>query len=175
MRIHNILWLMVGIVFLLSCSASQFGWKAEDDMRDQRATKSGFIEDFDPLSLDDDDIVVTPDQKPTPEAEDEKPQPAIQKPIQEKSTPEIVQGFRVQLLATGDESQAREAQKSAIFRFEEGVYLAFEPPLYKLRIGDCRTRKEAEELRQKAIRNGFDDAWIVPSKIQIGKGDQSIR
>lgn len=167
MRIHDVRWLIVGIFFMLSCSASQFGWKAEDEIRNQRAEKSGFIEDFDPLSLNDDDIVITPVEKPLPSAEEEKPAPIMQTPTPDKSTPEIMQGYRVQLLATGDEPQAREAQKSAIFRFEEGVYLVFEAPLYKLRIGDCQTRREAEELRQKAVRNGFHDAWIVPSKIQI--------
>ena len=174
MRIADVRWLIVGIIFFLSCSASQFGWKAEDDMRNQRAEKGGFIEDFDPLSLDDDDIVITPVAKPPPPAEEDKPAHITPTQAPEKSTPAIIQGYRVQLLATGDEPQAREAQKSAIFRFEEGVYLVFEPPLYKLRIGDCQTRKEAEDLREKAIRNGFHDAWIVPSKIQLRRDNPSI-
>ena len=40
---------------------------------------------------------------------------------------------------------------------------------------DCKTRKEAEELREKAVRNGFRDAWVVPSKIVVKNKGQSIR
>jgi len=71
----------------------------------------------------------------------------------------------VQLLATSDEEMAREEKKRAVFKFEDKVYLIFDAPMYKIRVGDCLTRKEAEELKKQAVSQGFTDAWIVPSQV----------
>ena len=167
--------LLVLILFMFSCSASQFGWKAESESGDRAGDKGRYLEDFDPLSLDDDDIVIR-SVKNADSTNDEDESILIgTQPESEESAQEMVQGYRVQLLATGDEFQAREAKKNAIFRFEEGVYLIFEAPLYKLRIGDCQTRREAEQLRENAVRNGFGDAWIVPSRIFLKKDAQRVQ
>jgi len=159
------------ILLMFSCSTSQFGWKTEPESG--KKEKSSYLEDFDPLSLDDDDIVVHPMEK-SPESEVmERPEPERALAGSENHIEEMVRGYRIQLLATGDDVQAREAKKDAIFTFEENVYLVFEAPLYKLRVGDCRTKKEAEELREVAIRRGFRDAWIVPSKVYRSIEDES--
>ena len=151
----------ITIVILTACSTSQFGWKAEGDS----ASKSKYIEDFDPLSLEDDDIVIGPTGRASSSDDEDVSLLSPSDSRAGESEPEMIPGFRVQLLATGDELQAREAKRDAIFKFQVGVYLVFEAPMYKLRIGDCRTRKEAEALRGQAVRSGFRDAWIVPSKI----------
>ena len=175
MKTNRIPLIIVPFLFLLSCSASQFGWKAKTETDDKGKEKSDLLEDFDPLSLRDDDIVITPTEKTSKTNETEKRETENRVISIDQPEPELVQGYRVQLLATGDEIQAREAKKNAIFRFSEGVYLVFEVPLYRLRIGDCKTRKEAEELREKAVRNGFRDAWVVPSKIVVKNKGQPIR
>jgi len=156
-------WLIIFVLFLFSCSTSQFGWKREPEPGGKE--KSVFKEDFDPLSLNDDDIVILPEETTSQKEVVEKPvheKPAVG---EEKSGEEMIQGYRIQLLATGDEAQARKAKRDAIFKFQEHVYLVFEAPLYKLRVGDCQTKKEAEALRKEAAQKGFRDAWIVPSKV----------
>ena len=166
--------LLVLILFMFSCSASQFGWKADSESGKRTGDKGRYLEDFDPLSLDDDDIAIRPDKTEASTDDEEKPILIETQPESDDASPETVQGYRVQLLATGDEFQAREAKKNAIFRFQEGVYLVFEAPLYKLRIGDCQTRREADQLRENAVRNGFRDAWIVPSRIFLKKDTQRV-
>ena len=161
--------LMVLCVIVVSCSSSQFGWKEGQETSDKEIRNKRLLENFDPLSLEDDDIVIRPVEKTSQSDEIESREREERDQTTEKITPEMVQGYRVQLLATGDEIQAREAKKNAIFRFQEGIYLVFEAPLYKLRLGDCQTRKEAEELRDRAVRNGFPDAWVVPSKVHLTK------
>ncbi len=167
--------MIVLILLMLSCSASQMGWKAESDTEGKIGEKRNLLEDFDPLSLNDDDIVITPVLRTSTTNNIVRREQETRIINEERSEDEMVQGYRVQLLATDDEFNAREAKKNAIFRFEEGVYLVFEAPHYRLRIGDCQTRSEAEALREKAIRNGFRDAWIVPSKIFPQRGTEIIR
>jgi len=156
-------WLIIFVLFLFSCSTSQFGWKREPEPVEKE--KNVFKEDFDPLSLNDDDIVILP-ESPTSQKVVAK-RPVHEKPAvgEEKSGQEMIKGYRIQLLATRDEAQARKTKRDAIFKFQEHVYLIFEAPLYKLRVGDCQTEKEAEALRKKAREKGFRDAWIVPSKV----------
>jgi hypothetical protein len=74
-------------------------------------------------------------------------------------------GFRVQIFVGGDEFEARQMEEQALMSFDESVYLIFDSPNYKIRIGDCKTRTEANELRQRAVGSGYKDAWVVQCKI----------
>ena len=157
--------LIILIAIVLSCSSNKFGWKDETGSETGNERTTGFIEDFDPLTLNDDDIVVPADREDASDEGIQRGETEKITPVDERSTDEMVQGFRVQLMATGDGEQAREERRSAVFNFQEHVYLIFEAPLYKIRVGDCLNRREAEALRSEAIRKGFRDAWIVPSKV----------
>ncbi len=77
----------------------------------------------------------------------------------------LVEGFRVQLLATREESEARRARDDARAGFPENSYLLFDNPYYKLRLGDCLTRTSADSLQQRAVSKGFTGAWIVRSLV----------
>jgi len=77
----------------------------------------------------------------------------------------MVEGFRVQLMATRDESEARRARDDARTYFPENSYLLFDNPYYKLRLGDCLTRTSADSLQQRAVNKGFNGAWIVRSLV----------
>jgi hypothetical protein len=73
----------------------------------------------------------------------------------------MVEGYRIQLLATQDEDEARRARTDARSYFPENSYLLFDDPYYKLRLGDCLTRNSADSLQQRAMGKGFSGAWIV--------------
>lgn len=102
----------------------------------------------------------------------EAPAKVEEEPIPEKFQKEIKRweeqerpGWRVQILATTMDKQARDAQREAVVKFSEGVYIIYDPPMYKLRVGNCETREEAQELRKFAVALGYRDAWIVRDKI----------
>ncbi|MCK5521004.1 MAG: hypothetical protein KAI81_07815 [Candidatus Marinimicrobia bacterium] len=78
-----------------------------------------------------------------------------------------IQGFRVQLISTQDISQAEVVELRAIELFENDVYLVFEYPNYKVRVGNFIDIKETGSTEIKARRNGFPRAWTVPSEINI--------
>jgi len=76
-----------------------------------------------------------------------------------------VLGYRVQIISTPFEEVAREVRNEALLKFEEPVYMVFDAPYYKVRIGDCVSRFDAEELQQKAIEKGFAQAWVVRTMV----------
>ncbi len=172
MRYSTICGYLVVVLLLLSCSASQFGWQ-EGPVTGENES-SGYIEDFDPLTLNDDDIVIESADRTEPSEEPQSSELEIPSSPLPGNTEEMVQGYRVQLLISRDEELATEAKKRAIFQFpEEDVYMVFETPYYKIRIGDCLTEKGAEQLMNEAIRKGYDDAWRVQSKVYRKSGSDS--
>ena len=126
--------------------------------------KFQYDESFDPLSLDDDDIVIAEASLTKKEIENK---PVV---IEEKIIPKEMNGFRVQILATKNIETASLFEQEATERFgslEHKTYLIFEAPLYKIRVGDCKERAEAEDLRDLAKQYNYREAFIVKCKIQF--------
>ena len=48
----------------------------------------------------------------------------------------------------------------------EQIYIIFELPNYKLRVGNFLNRKEAENFQKKIVRLGYRTAWVVPTMIE---------
>ena len=47
------------------------------------------------------------------------------------------------------------------------MYTDFETPLYKLRIGSFKNRKNAEEAIESISKLGAKDAWIIRTKVKF--------
>ena len=77
-----------------------------------------------------------------------------------------IEGFRVQVFATQDRNRADELQDELKIKFNEKIYIIFEAPIYKLRVGDFFDRDDAELMRMKLVSSNFPSAWIVRTKIQ---------
>lgn len=127
-----------------------------------------YDESFDPMSLNDDDIVIGPETSANQTA---STGPAKETVVDAKDPrKKEINGFRVQLLATSNIETASLSEQEATDRFDKlghHTYLLFEAPLYKVRIGDCRTRELAETLRELAIDNGYNGAFIVKTKVIV--------
>ncbi|HDR06259.1 MAG TPA: SPOR domain-containing protein [Candidatus Coatesbacteria bacterium] len=76
-----------------------------------------------------------------------------------------VDGFRVQLFAGSNEANARQLAREAESLLGVPVYVSFIDGYWKVRAGDCRTRAEAETLRNRARNAGYSDAWIAADKV----------
>ena len=76
-----------------------------------------------------------------------------------------VPGYRVQLIATRSMTEAQAIRKEALLDFTEYVYLTFDDPYYKVRIGDILTRHEANDLQEVAIARGYVEAWVVRTMV----------
>ena len=77
-----------------------------------------------------------------------------------------VPGYQVQIAALSNQEESMEIRRSAMLKFTEDVYLIFDSPYYKVRVGNCITRNQAEDLQRKAVRLGFPDAWIIRTTVE---------
>ena len=77
-----------------------------------------------------------------------------------------VEGFRIQLLATQDRFNAEKFKSELEKIYKNKIYIIFEAPNYKVRVGDFIDRKSAEEMRQNLSKKGYTTAWIIRSKIE---------
>ncbi len=76
-------------------------------------------------------------------------------------------GFRVQVLAAGSETSAEALKLELQKKIGAPVYVELIEGLYKVRVGDCTDRSEAEALLRRCREAGYRDAWIVPALVTI--------
>jgi hypothetical protein len=83
---------------------------------------------------------------------------------------EIAQGFRIQIFATPNIDEANAMKMAAAQSvIEDSIYVVFDPPLYKVRLGDFQTRVEANQKLATLVDKGFPDAWVVSDRIVLRK------
>jgi hypothetical protein len=152
--------LIILVVLYMGCAGTREPVKEEPIVE----SLPRYDESFDPLTLNDDDIIIVAATNNQAQKTDPKT------PVKQETVLKEINGFRVQILATKNIETASLFEQEATERFEsleQKTYLVFEAPLYKIRIGDCKDRTEAEQLRDTAKQYGYREAFIVKSKIQI--------
>jgi len=82
---------------------------------------------------------------------------------------EVSEGFRIQIFESTVASIARAEAKRFQNILGDTVYIDFETPLYKLRIGNFIDRKSAEKTISAISRLGAKDSWIIRTKIDMVK------
>ncbi len=79
-------------------------------------------------------------------------------------------GWRVQIFFdSGNNSKSRAFSKKGEFMTkypDMPVYLMFQSPYYKVRVGDFRSRIDAEGFKQKIVGE-FTDAFVVKDEINF--------
>jgi len=173
---------MIGavMVLVLSCGGQNL-------QRQEVGTEEPYQE-FDPMSLDDDDVSLaeiwgtkTPQvrehealrkreatSEEGDEASEEEGEPADSTEVKAVEMEEV-QGWRVQIFASERSEAAQRVKAEAMDIFDVPVYLQFEVPYYRVQIGDCRTLTEAEELVRVAKRKGYSTSFRVRTLILVAK------
>ncbi len=82
-------------------------------------------------------------------------------------TTRVVSGYRVQLYAGRDIKLAQDVKENAESLFEVPIFLIFMAPQYKVRAGNFENREHAQQLCEIAHQQGYRDAWVVQSQIEI--------
>jgi len=77
------------------------------------------------------------------------------------------QTFRIQIGATELFGDARREKQIAEEVFDQPVYLDYEVPYYKLRVGSFADRRSAEQYLQKAKMAGYKTAWVVTVRVAV--------
>ena len=78
----------------------------------------------------------------------------------------IIEGFRVQVLATRTRENADQLRQILAEGYAEEIYIVFEAPNYKVRMGNFIDRRQAESLRQTLVKSGYLSAWIIRTRIE---------
>jgi hypothetical protein len=168
-KLSDLVWsLKIGVLVCLSlallcCSSIKQASKKDLQKENQPV---GYDESFDPLTLNDDDLEITADTTRTTGDTAKTKDSATPQAMAAKEA----DGFRVQILATNNIENASLTEQEATARFGSlgfKVYLIFEAPLYKIRVGDCVDRNAAEELRDKAKELGYSGAFIVKTQVNL--------
>lgn len=85
--------------------------------------------------------------------------------IQVPDPKDFTEGWRVQLSANSTLADADARARAARVKFTEPVYVEYEPPFYKVRVGDFLTRAEAESMATRARAEGYEGAWVVETLV----------
>jgi len=77
------------------------------------------------------------------------------------------QAYRVQIFTGLVYGEARQAAQVAEEIFDQPVYIDYEVPNYKVRVGSWADRYAAERYQQKAREAGYSNAWVVMVKVNV--------
>ena len=81
------------------------------------------------------------------------------------SVQSVSEGYRVQVLATRYFERADSLAVIMKSTLSDSVYVDFEAPNYKVRVGDFIDRDSAESLQQELVQMGYNSAWILRARI----------
>lgn len=163
-KLHISFLTLLVFLLILNCGGSQ-KMTSKKSAADREPTSGIINEFFDPLILDEDELRWT--KTNAVESKSDQVNTIFSQKEDTESASEAITGYRVQICAVSDEEKARQVQREAILKFPtEEVYLIYDTPYYKVRVGNCTTRLEADQLQLFATQNGFEDAWVVRTKIK---------
>ncbi len=166
MKLYQTLFIFIFSLVLFFACAGQGGVRVVTSPKTPTTSVKGFEnmrEDFDPAALDDYGIEVEESQTGFSGMDD----PILNTVEMLKDS--IGTGYRVQLIQTTEPEKAKDVERDAILRFDEGVYRIFDPPFYKVRVGDFADWYDAEKIQKLAIQKGFREAWVVRTKVNLKK------
>ncbi|MFC1606914.1 SPOR domain-containing protein [Candidatus Latescibacterota bacterium] len=144
-------------------------------------------EDIDPFALGDEfalignstvplpqkKIIDTPIKKTPPITE---PEPRAEKNSRTESTfrssemppaDSEIMGFRVQIGFFSQESDAQEFARKAESRIKDKVYIVYEAPFFRVRVGDYTKREEADDSVRYLKSIGYKRSWWIRTTINI--------
>lgn len=168
--------LLIPTILLIACGSQKQVVKTNTAPQEEKVAQKQAPRWFDPNTLEEKDIEISARQKS--EKIDLPDAMKTKEPLESETQKEanrIVDGFRIQLQASKSSEKMEKALKIAKNYFNPRgyeVYLVYESPLYKLRVGDATTRKHAEKILEISRATGYRDSWIVPDMVN-GALDQA--
>ena len=77
----------------------------------------------------------------------------------------MVAGYRVQVYTTQNISEADSILTLTDSLFNGEAYLQFDAPLYKIRVGNLKSRANAETLQLVTRKKGFPRSWVLRTRV----------
>ena len=76
------------------------------------------------------------------------------------------EGYRLQIFESSSVEETNRTLRKFERSLKDSIYMVFEAPLYKLRLGNFITKKEAEKQKENLNKKGYKNIWIVRSRIE---------
>lgn len=156
-NVRILLSFLIAVSVLSSCSAGSL-----TEHKTDKSAGNSVNDWFDPLLLNDDDIIIDGIEMPTFSN--------TSKEIFDTSNIDyniMVEGYRVQVYATQNISEADSILSLADSLFNGETYLQFDAPYYKIRVGNLKSRANAETLQIATRKNGFPRSWVLRTSVFV--------
>lgn len=155
---YSVVILLSVLLFVSGCAPREVIRDDNDD--DFSANLREYEREFDPSEYNT-PFALQEEEEDTPTVE-----PFRMPEIDEPESPAYVRGFRIQLYSTSDMEAAQDVYEVADSIFTDyWIYVVYEVPFYKVRLGDFETRPQANRTLANVVAKGFRDAWIVPDRV----------
>jgi len=159
-RYRNIFdWIILIAALFLSCGTAAIGKKAT---LDNRLLAERW---FDPLNSPQDTLTIT-GRYPGRGVEPDFPIHSSDRPdsgsiAAAEPAGESAAIFRVQIYASKSLDDAREYAAVVENLFPEGIFIEYQAPYYKVRLGEFHSPKSGQAFLEKVKGMGFENAWLV--------------
>ncbi|MCJ7507334.1 MAG: SPOR domain-containing protein [candidate division Zixibacteria bacterium] len=161
--------IIIPLVILLtnSCTSLKF-YPVKQKIEDPRTQAE---KEFNPLGFEEDKKILTQReyQGKSEASEEEGESQVYVKPDSSRESEEQYKTvYRVQVYVSktpGEAASFADSIKSIVD--SEKVYIEYQSPYYRVRIGNFSGFDEAEVLMDKLKKMGFRDAWVVKTRVKI--------
>ena len=93
---------------------------------------------------------------------------SVANPDHEKRIIGTIDGYRVQVLSTDDMEEANSIRAEIYEKTgRKEVYIIFEPPFYRVKVGDFSSKSEANDLKFKLNQLGYTEAKVVQEAVNL--------
>jgi hypothetical protein len=93
----------------------------------------------------------------------------VAKNIELSKSQQTIDGYRIQLFSGSERNNANALRGKFKTEYpDQNVYLIYQQPYFKLRVGDYRNLIEAQEMYLK-LQKSYGQLLIVPDKINLPK------
>jgi hypothetical protein len=155
---------LVLLIAIIGCGTSVHKSSMYEDQRTKAEHR------FDPLGFPGDNAVITGKNHHAVQAQTAEPDQLagqheppttdeLSAPAEEIEQPSVL--FRVQVFATKSFDEAREFAANIEALFPEGVFVEYQMPYYKVRVGEFFEPDKGEEFLDNVKEMGFKNAWLV--------------
>jgi hypothetical protein len=161
--------LLIGVVLIVllaaGCSSRRIIQKEkskEDTLKENNSSLARYEATLNPADFDQ-EVEITEKAR----IQDKQQQTPLEIPkdtmvVQE----EAIQGFRIQVFSSSGVDEANLVKNLVQEKFfKDSVYVEYDAPVYKVRVGDFVKRYEANQRLPEFVEKGYRDAWIVPDQI----------
>lgn len=171
---------LISILLLAGCSASTGSRYEKDEKEKSESVTEDKKDNTDATTLKEDfDItpykteIIIPEKKKSGVVENQNVWFDYGSPEIETKTKTLIgttDGFRVLVLTTDNLEEANQIKADVYFSQNSNeTYIDFEPPFYKVKVGDFDNQKTADDLRFKLNQLGYKEAKVIKDKINIYK------